>query len=123
MASVSKNLLIVFLGALLGAALRLASEGGLHWMFATAPAHSLLVVNAVGCAAFGYCAAIITQQQAKLFWLTGCWGAYTSFSAVSLVFLLMELSWPHVFFYTVLTVFSWGMSFVAGQWLGHFARN
>src|SRR5690625_1978945 len=35
-ASVSKNLLIVFLGALLGAALRLASEGGLQWMFAAA---------------------------------------------------------------------------------------
>lgn len=92
-------------------------------MFAAAPTPSLLVVNAVGCAAFGYCAAVITQQQTKLFWLTGCWGAYTSFSAVSLVFLLMGLSLSQVCFYTALTAFSWGMSFDVGQRLGRIARS
>jgi len=60
---------------------------------------------------------------ARAFCSCACSIASSSFSAVSLVFLLMGISWPHVFFYTVLTVFSWGMSFVAGQWLGHFARN
>lgn len=122
-ASVSKNLLIVFLGALLGSVLRLVSEGGVRWVLATEPAYNLLVVNAVGCAAFGYCAVVIRSQQTKLFWLTGCWGAYTSFSAVSLVFLLMGLSLSQVCFYTALTAFSWGMSFDVGQRLGRIARS
>jgi len=122
-AKVGNHLLIVFMGAILGAALRLSSEWGLVIAFGMAPKYSLAVVNAFGCGAFAYCAALLTQQKLTLFWLTGCWGAYTSFSALSLVFLLMEASSFQVVFYVMLSALSWGVSFALGQQLARFVMR
>lgn len=119
--SVGKNLFIVLMGAALGAALRLGAEWVLHAAFDISASYSLLAVNALGCIAFAYCSAVLAQQKAKLFWLTGCWGTFTSFSALGLIFLLMEASVLQYLTYGVVTVLTWGVAFVVGQQLGHYA--
>ncbi len=125
MAVVVKHTAVVFLGALLGAMLRITTEWGFSWGLGMAPAYGLLVVNALGCGAFGYCNVVLTQQGLRLFWLTGCWGAYTSFSALSLVYVLwLPIKQPLLWLiYGVITVLSWGLLFALGQQLGQWKKR
>lgn len=116
MAAVIKSIITVFLGALLGASLRLSSE----WLLLLIPADcSLLIINSLGCAAFAIHSHRLKAQQAKLFWLTGCWGTYTSFSAVSAALLLIAKTETQglagLFAYGGLTLLTWWLGFAVGK--------
>lgn len=120
MANVISNVVVVVLGAALGAGLRLGSEWGLVHGFAVSAEYCLLAVNSVGCAAFAYCANVLSHHRTKLFWLTGCWGTYTSFSAVSAALLLMvklEAGTANSMIYSFLTVLTWWLGFLLGGYV------
>lgn len=105
----------VFAGAVVGALLRLGGE----WFiagFGFEQAHllSLFMINALGCYAFAVSECLVTQVQKRAFWLTGCWGTFTSFSAVSGIFLMQEMSLTGMLLWVLACVGSWWLCYVVG---------
>lgn len=125
MVAVAERFMTVLLGAALGALLRLGSEWAMVHRLSFSTEYSLLVVNCLGCVAFAYCAGVLRQPKAKLFWLTGCWGTYTSFSAVSGALLLMlktTTSDANLAIYAIATGLSWWLGFAMGHGLSRVSK-
>lgn len=111
------NILLVFTGAVAGSGLRYLFEGwvSLYWPI-QANFISLLVINSVGCFCFACFSGVLRSQYAKNFWLTGCWGAFTSFSAVSAAFVLLTqpMVTSVIVVWCLACVLTWSLAFVLG---------
>ena len=79
------KLLLVGAGGFLGAICRYGLSGWVHRLFGGLFPLGTLVVNTLGCLAIGVMMALVEQRQllspnARLFWLIGLLGAFTTFS-------------------------------------------
>lgn len=75
------SVFVVAIGGAIGASLRYMMSllfAGSAWPIGT------LLVNIIGCLAMGALAGTGLSAQARLFWLTGVLGGFTTFSAFSL---------------------------------------
>lgn len=108
----------VLAGAAIGALLRLLFAALVEPLpIAQAQLVSLFLVNALGCFAFAFTAGATKNLTARAFWLTGCWGSYTSFSAVAAVAVLAGTSSQFVAFWLFASVSAWWLSFRMGAYM------
>jgi CrcB protein len=79
------KLLVVGSGGFFGAVLRYSVSGWVHRFFGGVFPLGILVVNVVGCLVIGFLMGLLEQRQvlgphARLFWMIGLLGAFTTFS-------------------------------------------
>ena len=79
------KLLLVGAGGFVGAVLRYSISGWVHRYFGGVFPLGILVVNVLGCLAIGIMMGLLEQRQvlspnARLFWMIGLLGAFTTFS-------------------------------------------
>ncbi len=117
----SHSYLLVMAGGALGALLRLLSYELFKWLNIITFPFATFLINLSGSFFFGVIAAFIAgsahELSLKLFFLTGCLGAFTTFSAFSfeVLQLLQQGSWKMAIFYSLLSV----VCCVVGVFLGH----
>ncbi len=79
------KLLVVGSGGFVGAVLRYSVSGWVHRCFGGLFPLGILVVNVIGCLVIGVLMGVMEQRQAmgpnaRLFWMVGLLGAFTTFS-------------------------------------------
>ena len=78
---------LLLAGGLIGTAGQYALTGTVHRWFGTAFPYGTLAVNTVGCLAVGFFGTLADQKlmlssEARVFWMIGLLGAFTTFSAL-----------------------------------------
>ena len=79
--------LILLAGGLIGTAGRYLFAGAVYRWFGTGFPYGTLAVNATGCLLIGFLGTLAEQKflltaEARLFWMVGLLGAYTTFSTL-----------------------------------------
>lgn len=119
--------LAVFLGALLGGGLRGAlGEFVVVWLPTLSAIWAMGVINALGCAGFGVSQVLASTEFGKHFWLTGCWGSFTSFSAITWLLMMAQLTslgLGFIILAAVVSVCSWVAFYRGGYWMATLWRS
>lgn len=112
-------------GCLAGGFSRLGVSWAMHGWFGQGFPYGTLAVNLSGCLLVGFFSTvgqgrIPVSTDARLLWMTGFCGAYTTFSALMLEIsaLLQQGSWAKALFYILLSVVAGLVLFRIGAALG-----
>ena len=114
--------LLVAIGSAFGGAARYGvSTLAVRWFGASFP-WGTLAVNVVGSAFIGWLAASLAPQPAaaRLFWMTGLCGGFTTFSAFSLetLTLMRQGDTARAVAYAAASLFLCGFAVLSGAWAG-----